>query len=356
MKRAIYAGSFDPLTNGHLWVIKEASGLFDEVLVTISHNPQKTSLFTLEEKKEILKECLKTFKNVKVEVLPHAFTALFAKEKEATYWVRGVRNDADLEYEKTISKVNAELNQDLKTVILIPPESLSHVSSSLVKSFVGFPTWQSLVGKYVPNLIVQKMNTKMLEKELLKEWVELTNDLSQKWFKKILTQLSEEQRYYHTATHVMDLLRKINLIETKEKEALKFAAWFHDLTYDPTKGDNEEKSAEQWTEFCKEFNINQKTQDSVRGIILATKNHTASYDETTSLFLDLDLSILAAPDADFKSYDENIRREFSFVPEDLYLAERKKIMTRFHEARPLFKTPWGQALEDKAKSNLKSII
>ncbi len=130
--RAIYPGTFDPITNGHADLIERASQMFSRVIVGIASNPSKKPLFTLEERVEMIKEVTKDLPNVEVR----GFTGLlaaFADEINATILIRGLRAVSDFEYEFQLANMNRRLNPKLESVFLTPAEENSFISSTLVK-------------------------------------------------------------------------------------------------------------------------------------------------------------------------------------------------------------------------------
>lgn len=130
--RAIYPGTFDPITNGHADLIERASQMFSRVIVGIASNPSKKPLFTLEERVEMIKEVTKDLPNVEVR----GFTGLlagFADEIHATILIRGLRAVSDFEYEFQLANMNRRLNPKLESVFLTPAEENSFISSTLVK-------------------------------------------------------------------------------------------------------------------------------------------------------------------------------------------------------------------------------
>ncbi len=151
MKKAVYAGSFDPITIGHAWVIKKSAELFDELVVAIGENSTKNENFSFDEKIKMIKSVVKPFRNVKVGSFKGKFLVDYARELKANYIVRGIRTETDLEYEKGIQYINSHINGGITTVFLIPPEDLSIVSSSLVRSLVGSKNWERVVEAYLPN-------------------------------------------------------------------------------------------------------------------------------------------------------------------------------------------------------------
>jgi len=131
-KLAVYPGSFDPITNGHLDIIERASGLFDTLIVAILNNSAKKSLFTVAERKEQIKQLTKRFKNVKVDYSDGLLADYMLKTK-ANACVRGLRAVTDLEYEFTLANINKKLNPKMETIFFMPSEENTYISSSVIK-------------------------------------------------------------------------------------------------------------------------------------------------------------------------------------------------------------------------------
>lgn len=136
--RAIFPGSFDPVTNGHLDVIARAARLFDEVFVVVLTNTSKTPLFTATERLVMLEEATKNLKNVVVQVKDADLTVNVAEALNAGVIVRAVRNALDLEYERNIAQMNKTLAPNLETILLLTDPKYSHLSSTLVKEVAQF--------------------------------------------------------------------------------------------------------------------------------------------------------------------------------------------------------------------------
>ena len=133
MTTAIYPGSFDPLTCGHIDIIERSARLFDRVTVAILTNPEKTPLFAAEERREIIQEVVKgQFPNVDVEIF-NGLLVDYAKRKQARAIVRGIRAVTDYEYEFQMALMNRRLAPQIETVFMMPAENYSYLSSSLVK-------------------------------------------------------------------------------------------------------------------------------------------------------------------------------------------------------------------------------
>ena len=156
MRKAVYAGSFDPLTNGHLWMIEEGARLFDELVVAIGINPDKKYTFSLAERMEMLREVTGDIKNLRLDSFENQFLVNYAQSISADYILRGIRNPQDYEFEKAVRYVNGDLNGSMTTLLLIPPRDLVEISSSFVKGLVGPEGWQEVVKKYVPIPVYKK--------------------------------------------------------------------------------------------------------------------------------------------------------------------------------------------------------
>lgn len=159
-KKAIYAGSFDPLTLGHLWIIQRAAELFDELTVAIGENADKKYMFSVDQRKTHLEEALQNFKSrskIHLQVINNKFLVKFAQENKIPYLVRGIRGPKDFEYEFVMNQVNRELAPQVETIYLIPPRDLANVSSSLVKGLVGPEGWEEAVKKYLPANVIKDL-------------------------------------------------------------------------------------------------------------------------------------------------------------------------------------------------------
>lgn len=134
-KIAVFPGSFDPITTGHLELVNRALPLFDEVVVAIGLNSKKKYLFSLEQRLEWLHKVFQHQPKVRVEHF-EGLTVKFCKEINANFMLRGLRNASDFDYEKTISQLNATIGDGLETVFLISSPLYSHVSSTIVREII----------------------------------------------------------------------------------------------------------------------------------------------------------------------------------------------------------------------------
>jgi pantetheine-phosphate adenylyltransferase len=138
VKTAIYPGSFDPITFGHIDVVERSARLFDRVVMAIITNPQKAPLFTVDERRTMIQETvLPRCPNVEIDVF-HGLLVDYARKKHAHVIVRGIRAVTDYEYEFQMALMNRRLEPQIETVFMMPAESYSYVSSRLVREIAGF--------------------------------------------------------------------------------------------------------------------------------------------------------------------------------------------------------------------------
>lgn len=157
LRRAVYAGSFDPPTNGHLWMIREAQALFDELVVSIGVNPDKKSTYTVAERHAMLEAISTEFPNVRITSFENQFLVNYAHSVGAKFIVRGIRTASDYEYERTIRYINSDLHPEIATVFLMPPREFAEVSSTMVKGMVGPRGWRDMIRRYVPVAVYDKI-------------------------------------------------------------------------------------------------------------------------------------------------------------------------------------------------------
>ncbi len=151
MRRVIYAGSFDPVTNGHLWTVEQAVDLFDEVIVAIGENPDKKYTFSFDDRLSTLSESLRLLAGVpNIESFAGKYLVNYAQSMKAQYILRGIRSADDYEFERGMRHVNNDLQPGITTVFLMPPREIAEVSSSLVKGLIGPEGWRDVVKRYVP--------------------------------------------------------------------------------------------------------------------------------------------------------------------------------------------------------------
>jgi pantetheine-phosphate adenylyltransferase len=155
-KNAIYPGTFDPITNGHVDVIERASEMFDKVFVVAAVNSKKTTLFNEDERLFMIRESLKHLKNV--EVLIHkGLTVDIAREKGAKAIIRGIRAVSDFEFEFQIALMNRKLDPEIHTVLLMPHEKYTYLNSSIIREIARY---DRDVSELVPEIVALKLKEK----------------------------------------------------------------------------------------------------------------------------------------------------------------------------------------------------
>ena len=162
MKKAIYPGSFDPITIGHLDIIKRASKNFDTLYVAVLNNPNKKTLYTQSERVSLIKKCIKDIKNVKV-VSYDGLTVKLAKKLNCNVIIRGIRALTDYESELAIASANMKLDKDIETFFLVSKPELSFLSSSIAKEIASF---NGDISHVIPKQIIKDVKDKFKGEKL----------------------------------------------------------------------------------------------------------------------------------------------------------------------------------------------
>ena len=157
-KIAVYPGSFDPITNGHIDLIKRASKIFKKVVVAVAEDSSKESLFTLKERVELIKKATAKLKGIEVDSFK-GLAIKYVKKKGSYVIIRGLRMISDFEYEFQMALTNRRLSQDVETIFLMPSEAYSYLSSKLIKetAFLGADV-SCFVPKFVQSALKKKLN------------------------------------------------------------------------------------------------------------------------------------------------------------------------------------------------------
>ena len=160
MNVAIISGSFDPITNGHMHIIKQASETFNSVIVIIATNPNKKYEFSIEQRKQMVFDAILEYQlsNVAIEILDESeLTVEFAESHHANILVRGIRNSSDLEYEQDLMLLNHDVEEmckhKMQTYFVLAPKTLSSISSTMIRNLLNNKKTYQLVSKYVPNSV-----------------------------------------------------------------------------------------------------------------------------------------------------------------------------------------------------------
>lgn len=153
---AVYPGTFDPITNGHLDVIERASQMFDKIIVVVAVNSKKEVLFSDEERCELAVESLKYLPNVEVE-MHRGLIIDYARSKNAVALIRGIRAVSDFEYEFQLALMNRKLVPEIKTIFLMPHERYTYLNSSIIRELAKY---KQDVSEFVPDVVYKKLKEK----------------------------------------------------------------------------------------------------------------------------------------------------------------------------------------------------
>jgi len=157
MKRIIYPGTFDPITNGHLDIAERASKLFDELIFVVANNPDKNQLFSVEERMEMIHISTGHLSNVKVDSTK-ILTVDFAKDNSALAIIRGLRHVSDFEFEFQMAMMNYHLSPEITTIFMMPSEKYVHLNSTVIKDIAKL---EGDISEYVPKHVLEQLHLKL---------------------------------------------------------------------------------------------------------------------------------------------------------------------------------------------------
>ncbi|MEK7279640.1 MAG: pantetheine-phosphate adenylyltransferase [Nitrospirota bacterium] len=154
MKSAVYPGTFDPITNGHIDIIRRTLRVFDRVVMAVAPNPKKTPLFDLKERIFMIEEATRGMKNIEIEPF-EGLLVDYVKERGADAIIRGLRAVSDFEYELQMALMNRKLSDTIETVFLMPSEEYSYLTSSIVKEVASYG---GNVKDLVPSIVAMRLS------------------------------------------------------------------------------------------------------------------------------------------------------------------------------------------------------
>ena len=163
LRRAVYTGMFDPVHLGHLDIIARAGRIFDRVIIGVGINPDKTPLFTLDERVEMLRQVLRSYANVEVQPF-EGLAVHFVRRVGARVMIRGLRTVSDMEYEFTMSLTNQTMDPEIETVFLLPRVEYQHLSSTLIRQIAAFG---GDLSKFLPAELVPRLEAKVRQQPYL---------------------------------------------------------------------------------------------------------------------------------------------------------------------------------------------
>ena len=375
MKTALFCGSFDPFTSGHLHIVQKALEKFDCIIINVGMNDSKTPLFNTQERLNMVVQSLKDCAlNDKVKVISDfGITADIALRENVSTLIRGIRmGGQDTEYEKNLAVFNQILGEvrgiKLTTeFILEDDEFLQNVSSTHVKNLCFLHEYIA-ASLCVTPFVHQKLMEKFLQKVFKKlsrskqSEVRLLNI-----YDSIIA--SYAARYYHNISHIAYMLNMLNIycaqnhdnVITQNYHSLILAIFMHDYVYSPQSKVNEEKSAQALDNIIQNdprvFNPFIK-QQIVQELILATKHHENAKTQLQALMSDLDLSILGTSNpVVWNEYTLNIRKEFLNYSDTEYRTGRILFLKSLIERPQIFQTVFFHKLYEKqARENISREI
>lgn len=357
MRIAIYSGSFDIVTEGHLWMIKKGLALFDQLIVGIGTNPDKQTLFDFKTRKQLLKTvCAGLSDNLIIEDFSNLALVQFARDKNAQYILRGIRSVSDFDYERMLKNVNTDLDESIESIFLMPPKHLSDVSSSMIKGMLKIKGWENIIKRYVP----EAMRATLIERfscdpiQLAAHYVGIPASL-------ILEQnYSAAGRYYHNIKHLENCLLEFRHMETaiQDRYAVLIALLFHDIIYEPTNQQPLANETASW-EFAKQLcQLNDTAHATIKNHILHTSHsYTGDKNVDTDMVCDIDMAILGYPEQDFTEYERNIRAEYAFASDSQYKTGRIHFLSTLLQQPAIFKTEYfKKKYEAAARINIQTLI
>lgn len=358
---AVYPGSFDPLTLGHKDVIRRSAALFDEVVVAIGINPDKKSVFTIEERIAMIKADLEDVPgNIRVVAFEGALID-FADSIGARAIVRGVREVTDFAYETNLALINLEQTDgEVETLFLPATPEISFVSSTVAKDLVRLDLD---LHNYLTPATANALKAKLLVPRLEKSWNSACDELGiaagperERMFKEVVAAYGEPQRAYHDLVHIYRMILGAEPIldKIKDKGIFLMSIFFHDKVYDPRRTDNEEKSSVSCSAWLHAQNVPAERVQRCEHQILATKSHrVAPGDFDAEVLLDLDLAIFSTLPRRYDRYAAGIHKEYEHIEQGLRASTRKSILEMFAAREQIYFHPELLKLSpEKARKNL----
>lgn len=363
MKKIAFTGSFDPITKGHLWVVQEGLEIAEKVVLMIAVNPTKKYMFSEKERKEMIYKSLVEYgieDRVEIVISRNEYVAQSAMDFDCQYLIRGIRSAVDFDYESLIQKANTEVLGGAKTIFVMPPRDLESVSSSFIKNLVGPVGWHWNIKKFITDAVYDALIKKYLE-ECIKKYTGLNLNEHQRERLMTIVLKSYENRSYHNIDHIVHCFQELEwfLSNSESSEHINIqdvglAILSHDIVYGAKEDKIDEELSAQWlADYLKE--INQFRQEPI-DIVLSTAHLSGKYQVDTiekELMTSIDLAILGQREEIYKRYADGVRKEYSFVNDNDYVAGRIKAID-FLLAHKLFLNQTFHKYESRARKNMEN--
>jgi pantetheine-phosphate adenylyltransferase len=375
MRNAVYAGTFDPPTLGHQWMMGVGNDLFDNLFVAVGTNPDKKPTFTVDERMLMLDNMAKNarLKNVRITTFEGKFLVRYAEETGAQFILRGIRSEMDYGYERAMRHVNSDIANSVETVFLIPPRELGEISSSLVKGLVGSDGWEDVVEELLPDGIYQEFLAKfggdmwIRWKRVLREnrhdfFADPLPDWLRNSYADLVKHYRTGVRSYHSLDHIkrcLDIADKYDVVPE-----IKLAIWFHDACMGKDAEKRSAALAEQWLDRIHAAGVvfaHYPHLEDVKELILATDHSKSTSNSWCRVIRDIDIAVFAAPWKEFDEYNNAIREEYADVPDEVFYRNRIKVLQKFLEKDAIFESDlFGKKkraeMEKNAQNNLARAI
>ena len=372
MTKAVYAGSFDPITVGHLDIIQQAAKSFEKVIVLVATNPEKANqyMFSAKDRMDMVKRALNHLPNVEVDILSGGYAIHYAERVGATALIRGLRDAKDFEAERQIFTFNNFENPAISTIFFMASPELAHISSSYVKeNCYGTSGWIDVIDKYVPGSV----NDYLQNKYLKKIYRTCMNDEGS--FHKIYGAYRKMNRYYHDISHIIRMHDELMdfFQEYQRGDRVYYlrisviATLFHDFYIEsdfmPGEvvrfGYNVQKHCydELVNNFQKLAELNEGDSKMIKETIMATRHgpHDRKIGYNLLPVIDADLAIFGQSPSVYAKYAEDIRKEYGFVPDEEYRTGRIKVLQSFLDKERIYETGYFYGkYEARARANLEN--
>lgn len=355
--KGVYPGSFDPITNGHLDIIKRAAKLFDELIVLIAINPEKKEFLPMTQRIKLIMKSIKDLTNVKVAGY-QGLTTNFAQIKHCDFMVRGLRDTNDFEYEKKLAEINKKINPNIETVFIPTNPETSMISSSVVRNIHNIG---GNISNFVPQCVDRTLYLKKTFDTIVKN-LDFNQEKSVEIFNKIIDAYDDPTRGYHDSKHIISMLKNLdeyilnNPNSIQKPDEFKFAILMHDyVNGNPNEISESIEAAET---FIKQMSSNHDT-NYIKNLILATdySHQKLNLSADEMLMQDLDLLILGSNPTDYKEYSKLIRKQYSHVPDNIFNQARKKVLQNFLNQENIYHTNYFKSqYEVQARENINNEI
>jgi len=360
---AVYGGTFDPPTYGHWQTLNKATTIFDKVYVVIATASGKETMFTLDERKEMMLSTIPPDywsddgrdPQIEVVTLPDGvYLATFAEKLEADFLVRGLRDAFDFHYESQIYHTNRNISRNIETVYLMPDDEMKMVSSSWVKGMVGHYGWRNVIRSSVSEEVLAKIALKYAKGRFMKcisnlnvSWTNVGfTDAEEFWNVEVIENFHNVNAY-HNVFHILDCLEALDYYAPQYGTVMEFSYWLHDLLPEP----------DDCVKLAKDLLANEERGFIIRQIVKlinATKhtdNWTGEIDAPDeALFASIDLLPLGSGHEKFK---HNYRL---LSQESMYNQYREKVLKEYQDKSPLpdpeFRAVWAKGRSDFIKAML----